>query len=67
VVTVADGDRAAEFYEIAAKQGDQEAMTALAALLRSGLTTRPDAPEAAVFWDNAAAQAREAAAGKTNP
>ncbi len=67
VVKTANGDQAADYYEQAAKEGDPEAMTALANLLRSGLTTRSDAPEAAVYWDNAAAKARATATGKPSP
>ncbi|ABC23947.1 hypothetical protein F11_16150 [Rhodospirillum rubrum F11] len=67
VVKMADGDRAANYYELAAKRGDVEAMTRLAKVLRSGRTSRADGPEAAVFWENAAANAPTAPVGAAKP
>ncbi|MEM6547946.1 MAG: hypothetical protein AAF713_09400 [Pseudomonadota bacterium] len=57
VVKSPNSDRAAEFYERAARSGDVPAMRALGELLRSGTVARDDAPERAQFWLRRAANA----------
>lgn len=56
-VQAADVDTAVEWYEQAAEAGDVTAMLRAGELLRSGQTTRSDAPERALFWLRKAADA----------
>ncbi|MGB1027305.1 MAG: hypothetical protein ACPGYL_12175, partial [Rhodospirillaceae bacterium] len=50
VIDQPDPDRAAGFYEQAAKAGKAEAMLRLGSLMQSGQVSVDNAPEQAEFW-----------------
>jgi hypothetical protein len=57
VVASPDSEIAANWYEDAARAGETPAMERLGEMLKTGMVSRPDAPEQGVFWLNKAAEA----------